>query len=53
MEPVMPTKKKTLKEEISEKLMEKILDMVIQNIQDAPKNFKTPKIENMRRHRSK
>jgi hypothetical protein len=46
--------KKTLQveilEEISEKFMEKILDMVNQNVQEHPRNFKTLKIKNMRRH---
>jgi predicted metal-dependent hydrolase len=49
--------KKTLTEEIleeiSEKLMEKILDMVNQNLQEISRNFKTPKIMNMRRQRNK
>jgi cell division ATPase FtsA len=46
--------KKSLKEEIlqeiTEKLMEKILDMVNKM---HSRNFKTPKIKNMRRHRNK
>jgi ribosomal protein L29 len=52
----MPTKKilreKNL-EEISEKFMEKILNMFNQKAQDASRNFKTPKIKNMRRHKNK
>jgi cell division ATPase FtsA len=47
------TLKEEILEEITEKFMEKILDMVNQNVQDALKNFKTPKIKNMRRHRNK
>jgi hypothetical protein len=49
--------KNILKEEILKKItqnfMKKILDMVNQNAQDALKIFKTPKIENMRRHKNK
>jgi hypothetical protein len=48
---------KTLKEEIldniTKKFMEKILDMVNQNVQNAFKNFKAPKIKDMRKHRNK
>jgi predicted nucleotide-binding protein (sugar kinase/HSP70/actin superfamily) len=43
MSPVMPTKKKSLKEElmgeIIEKLIEKLQDMVNQKVQDALKKF--------------
>jgi hypothetical protein len=50
------THKTSLKEEIMEevtaKLMEKILNMVNQKVQDAPRNFKTPQIKNLRRHRN-
>jgi hypothetical protein len=47
---------KTFKEEILEDIIDKfmkIIDMVNQNIQDALKNLKIPKIKNMRRHRNK
>jgi hypothetical protein len=49
--------KNNLKEEIlqviNENFMEMLLDMVNQNIQRHSRNSKTPKIKNMRRHRSK
>jgi hypothetical protein len=49
--------KNDLKEEIlqviTENFMEMKLDMVNQNVQEALRNFKTPKIKNMRRHRTK
>jgi hypothetical protein len=48
---------KTFKEEIlqviTENFMEMFLDMVNQNIQEAIRNFKTPKTKNTRRHRNK
>jgi hypothetical protein len=47
------THRKTLKKEISEKFMEKLLDMVNQNYKIYSRNFKIPKIKNMRRHRNK
>jgi hypothetical protein len=51
----MPTKnpQKEILYEIPEKLMEKILNMFNQNLKDALKNFKTPKIKNVRRYRNK
>jgi hypothetical protein len=39
-------------EEVTEKLMEKILDMVNQKYKMHSRNFKTPQIKNLRRHRS-
>jgi hypothetical protein len=49
--------KNTLKEQIlqviTENFMEMLLDMVNQNVQEAPRNFKTPKIKSTRRHRNK
>jgi hypothetical protein len=49
--------KNTVKEEIlqviTENFMEILLDMVNQNIQEASRSFKTPKIKKTRRHRNK
>jgi predicted house-cleaning noncanonical NTP pyrophosphatase (MazG superfamily) len=49
--------KNKLKEEIlqviTENFMEILLDMVNQNIQEASRSFKTPKIKKTRRHRNK
>jgi hypothetical protein len=49
--------KMILKEEIlqiiTENFMEMILDMVNQNVQEALKKVKIPKIKNTRRHRKK
>jgi hypothetical protein len=54
---VSDTQKQTLEEEIleeiAEEIMEKIIDMVSKNVQLHSRNFKTPKIRNMRRHRNK
>jgi hypothetical protein len=47
------TPKEEILQEITKKFMEKILDIVNQNIQDELRNFKTPKIKNMRRHKNK
>jgi hypothetical protein len=51
------THKNILKEEIlqviNENFKEMLLDMVKQNVQEALKNSKTPKIKNMRKHRNK
>jgi hypothetical protein len=49
----MPTKKslkEVIMEEITDRFMQKTLDMVNQKIQVHSRNFKTPKIKNMRRH---
>jgi hypothetical protein len=45
--------KEEILEEIPEKFMEKILNMVKQKYKMHSRNFKTPKIKNMRRHRNK
>jgi predicted house-cleaning noncanonical NTP pyrophosphatase (MazG superfamily) len=48
--------KNNLKEEILQiinmNFMEMLLDVVNQNIQEHSRNFKKPKIKNMRRHRN-
>jgi predicted house-cleaning noncanonical NTP pyrophosphatase (MazG superfamily) len=47
------TLKKDILQVITDNFMEKMLDVVKQNVQDALRNFKTPKIKNMRRHKNK
>jgi predicted house-cleaning noncanonical NTP pyrophosphatase (MazG superfamily) len=55
MSPVMPTKNlsEEFVEEVTDKLVEKILDMVNQKYKMHSRNFNTPQIKNLRRHRNK
>jgi hypothetical protein len=45
--------KEEILQEITENFMEKIIDMINENVQDAQRNFNTPKLKNKKRHRNK